>query len=125
VEFVRDERNQRPKLLEFNPRFWGSLHLAVACGVNFPYLLLSQALGEDFAPVKEYKVGVMGKWLFPGEILRLLSHPKMGTAFKEMLTTVNAEDFIYSRKDPLPLLGKMLSGVNLLFMPELRKIIKK
>ncbi len=39
VEFKLDPRDNTPKLMEINPRFWGSLALAIESGVNFPYLL--------------------------------------------------------------------------------------
>lgn len=38
VEWKVDLRDGRPKLMEINPRFWGSLELAVRSGVNFPSL---------------------------------------------------------------------------------------
>jgi predicted ATP-grasp superfamily ATP-dependent carboligase len=39
VEFKIDPRDGQPKLIEINPRFWGSLELAIAAGVDFPNLL--------------------------------------------------------------------------------------
>ncbi|NHN40675.1 carboxylate--amine ligase [Halorubellus sp. JP-L1] len=43
VEFRRDARDGTYRLLEVNPRFWGSIPLAVAAGVDFPraYWLLA------------------------------------------------------------------------------------
>lgn len=38
------------RLLEINPRLWGSLPLADACGVNFPVGLLRLAMGEPIGP---------------------------------------------------------------------------
>lgn len=73
VEFKRDERDGRPKLMEINGRFWGSLQLAVASGVDFPVLLLKQVLGEGrLAEVKaSYQVGLRMKW-FLGTLDHLL-----------------------------------------------------
>jgi protein-tyrosine-phosphatase/predicted ATP-grasp superfamily ATP-dependent carboligase len=39
VEFKRDARTGRWIFVEINGRFWGSLPLALACGVDFPYYL--------------------------------------------------------------------------------------
>lgn len=52
VEFRRDARDGRFKLLEVNPRFWGSLPLAVAAGVDFPavYYRLATAMSADAPP---------------------------------------------------------------------------
>ena len=44
VEFKVDSRDLTPKLMEINPRFWGSMSLGVQSGVDFPYLL--QLLAE-------------------------------------------------------------------------------
>ncbi len=53
------------RLLEVNPRFWGSLSLAVRCGVNFPALLARHALGETVAPALRYPMGVRYCSLWP------------------------------------------------------------
>jgi len=39
ADFRLDERDNTPKLLEINPRFWFSLYQAIASGVEIPYLL--------------------------------------------------------------------------------------
>jgi predicted ATP-grasp superfamily ATP-dependent carboligase len=43
VEFKLDIRDGKMKLIEVNPRFWGSLSLAVHAGVNFPHLFYELA----------------------------------------------------------------------------------
>lgn len=40
VEFKLDEKTNDSRLMEVNPRFWGSLPLAVAAGADFPYYLV-------------------------------------------------------------------------------------
>jgi len=39
VEFRVDARDGTAKLMEVNPRFWGSLQLSILSGADFPYLL--------------------------------------------------------------------------------------
>ena len=39
LDFVNDSRDNTPKLMEINPRFWGSLQGAISEGVDFPFLL--------------------------------------------------------------------------------------
>jgi predicted ATP-grasp superfamily ATP-dependent carboligase len=58
-------------LLDINPRFWGSLNLAVEAGVNFPDLLLRVAMGEKVGKF-DYRVGVRSIWK-TGELLRTFS----------------------------------------------------
>lgn len=43
LEFRVPEAGGAPELLEINPRFWGSMPLAIACGVDFPYLAFELA----------------------------------------------------------------------------------
>ena len=64
VEFKLDERNNKPVLLEVNPRFWGSVYQAIAAGVDFPYLLYEMAVNGDVKPVFNYKVGVKTRFIF-------------------------------------------------------------
>jgi predicted ATP-grasp superfamily ATP-dependent carboligase len=71
VEFKRCARTGKFYLLDINPRFWGSLPLSEAAGVNFPYLLYKAALGEKF-PVPDYRVGVRMR-LLPTYLLSLAS----------------------------------------------------
>lgn len=62
VEFKWDKRDNLPKLMEVNGRFWGSLQLAVSAGVDFPFLLYRLASGQGVETVKGYKVGVKSRW---------------------------------------------------------------
>ena len=55
-EYRVDDASGKKALLEVNARFWGSLPLAMAAGVDFPYLWFSQALGEPPAPRADYRV---------------------------------------------------------------------
>src|SRR3989304_5661320 len=68
-EFRVGAREGRPKLMEINPRFWGSLQLAIISGMDFPYLLYKMAVDGDIEPVWDYRVGVRCRWLIPGDIL--------------------------------------------------------
>lgn len=65
VEFKRDQRDGKAKLMEINGRFWGSLQLAVACGVDFPALFLDHLQGKKpSVPIRDYRVGHKLKWFF-------------------------------------------------------------
>lgn len=62
MEFKQDGRTGWPYLMEVNGRFWGSLHLAVAAGVDFPYLSFQLALGQPLERRPEYQVGIRSRW---------------------------------------------------------------
>ncbi len=78
VEWKLDPRDNRPKLMEINPRFWGSLELAVRSGVNFPVLYARAACDEALPPPPDYPAGVRCRWLVPGDVLRYLSSAAHG-----------------------------------------------
>jgi len=63
VEFRLDSRDNIPKLMEINPRFWGSLEVAMRAGVDFPYLLYRMTMDDDVNTVSDYEVGVKGRYL--------------------------------------------------------------
>lgn len=73
VEWKADPRDGKPKLMEINPRFWGSLELAVRSGINFPALYARAALGLPQGLQARYPNGVRCRWMIPGEILRYFS----------------------------------------------------
>jgi predicted ATP-grasp superfamily ATP-dependent carboligase len=76
VEWKEDPSTGRRMLLEINPRFWGSLELAVRSGADFPRWYALAALGERLPEGLGYREGVRSRWMLPGEIFRWLSQPK-------------------------------------------------
>lgn len=111
VEFKVDSRDGTPKLLEVNPRFWGSLALAIDAGVNFPYLLTLAALGIPFEPVTSYKTGHRTRWLLPGDILHFIHNPgrwHLDPSFFRFIEPSLTYDII-DATDPWPIVGTLLS----------------
>jgi predicted ATP-grasp superfamily ATP-dependent carboligase len=62
VEFKFDNKEKKFKLMEINPRFWGSINLAISAGVDFPYLYYKIARDGDCESVLEYKTGVLSHY---------------------------------------------------------------
>ena len=75
VEFKKDEKTGEFVLMEINPKFWGSLDLAIASGVDFPYLTCKMAVDGDIEPVVNYSNGVKFRWLFPADIFHVMTNP--------------------------------------------------
>ncbi|MBI5409829.1 MAG: ATP-grasp domain-containing protein [Nitrospirae bacterium] len=124
VEFIIDPRDGKPKLLEVNPRFWGSLQLAIEAGVDFPYLLYKLAVDGDMEPVHDYETGVMCRCLIPGDLLHFISNPdrfKLNPGFFDM----SIKDDVLSSIDPLPVVGRVLSGFSFLYDREMRSILHR
>jgi predicted ATP-grasp superfamily ATP-dependent carboligase len=127
VEFKVDPRDNKPKLMEINPRFWGSLSLAIYSGVDFPYLLYRMAMGEGFEPVTTYKTGLRSRYLLPGDIMHFISNPerfKMKPGFFRFFDK-NTKDDIISLKDPLPTFGRILSLLTLLYNKDMQRYLKE
>ena len=104
VEFKVDPRDGIPKLMEVNPRFWGSLQLAIVSGVDFPYLILKMARGETFEPILHYTVGKRCRWLLFGDILHFLNNPDrfhLHPSFFQFFDPNTSYDII-SGEDPFP-----------------------
>ena len=122
VEFRVDSRDGRPKLLEINPRPWGSMNLARLSGIDFPCMLHRMATDGDVPARMDYKVGVRSRWLLPGEIMHLLTSTKKWKTLREMLRPSDGDDII-SWKDPLPLVGRVFSILPFLYNKEMRSIL--
>jgi predicted ATP-grasp superfamily ATP-dependent carboligase len=94
VEFKIDRDNGIPKLMETNGRFWGSLPLAIASGVDFPYLYYRLASSEAVKPARAYRQGVVSRnlvgdsknlfsVLFVKSRMRSIKYPSRARAIKE------------------------------------------
>jgi predicted ATP-grasp superfamily ATP-dependent carboligase len=125
VEFKVDPRDNEPKLMELNPRFWGSLALAIHAGVDFPYLLYRMAMGKEFAPVVDYTVGVRCRWLLPGDILHFLQNPHRFHLKPSFFQFRGTPDDILSGDDPLPIVGAFLTLLSLPWDKDLRRFLKR
>jgi len=122
VEFRVDARDGRPKLMEINPRFWGSLQLAIISGMDFPYLLYKMAVDGDIEPVWDYRVGVRCRWLIPGDILHFIYNPKRLRLTPGFFTRTDGDDII-SAADPMPLVGRLSSVLTFLSDRDMRKLL--
>lgn len=76
VEFKRRTTDGTFVLMEINPKFWGSLDLAIYAGVDFPYLLYRMALDGDIEPVTDYRIGARFHWPLPDEALHGLANTR-------------------------------------------------
>jgi predicted ATP-grasp superfamily ATP-dependent carboligase len=127
VEFKVDPRDGIPKLMEINPRFWGSLQLAIFSGVDFPYLILKMAKGEKFDPVLQYPVGKRSRWLLFGDILHFMGNPhrfRLQPSFFRFFDPETSDDMI-SKDDPLPVLGAMATFFTFIYDPEMKRFLER
>ena len=125
VEFKVDPRDGQPKLMEINPRFWGSLPLAIHSGVDFPYLLYRMAIEGDIEPVLEYRVGVKCRWLL-GDFMHFLTNPdrfKLNPSFFHFSSDTKYD--VESFEDTFPSFGYFFSVLIRMFDKDFRKDVAR
>lgn len=109
VEFKRDKKDGSYKLMEINGRWWGSLPLAVAAGVDFPRLYSLYLLNGEIESVPtHFPKGLGCRALLPWDLLWLmasLSRPGRGRALAEFFKPNGLHFDILSISDPLPTIG--------------------
>lgn len=123
VEYKIDRRDGEPYLMEINGRFWGSLLVSLAAGLDLPYLywkmLTGQAIEEG---EKQYRIGIRGRSLvgdtkcllqclkgkpafWPGEM------PGRSAALRAYFASFfdpQTTELIFRPDDPMPFLGRLL-----------------
>ena len=74
VEFKKDNNDGIYKLMEINPKFWGSLELALQSGVEFDEMLIQKARGEEIAVSDKFNDTTF-QWVLNGELFHGLERP--------------------------------------------------
>ena len=126
VEFIMNPEDKEFLLLEVNMRFWMSLPLAIASGVDFPYLLYNVTMNRNVERVFKYKIGIKYRWLFPADLLWLVKSKinttrKMREFIKSGIT--NMTYGVISKTDPKPIAGIILKSLSLIKNHEKRALI--
>src|SRR5262249_55227788 len=104
VEFKRDARDGRLKLIECNHRFTAANELVQRSGIDLALLVYNRALGRPIPAVSDYKLGV--RIWHPLEDLRALHDSRtkgeltVGGWFRSLMHRVHLPLFRFS--DPLP-----------------------
>jgi hypothetical protein len=67
LEYRWDPESNRFWFIEMNGRFWGSIHLALYAGVDFPTLLLDAFFGSE-RECLSFDLSTRSRWTFPREV---------------------------------------------------------
>jgi D-aspartate ligase len=108
MEYKLDRRDGRHKLLDVNARAWGYHTLGRQAGVDFPYLLFADQLGEQVQPCRA-RAGV--RWIrlvtdLPTAAYQLAHGHLDWRRYLRSLASFHAEA-VFSREDPLPALAEV------------------
>ena len=109
LEFKLDLRDQLYKLLDVNGRTWGYHTLGQRAGVDFPYMLYADQMGESVEP-RRGRAGV--KWIrlvtdLPTAVLEIFGGRQKLLPYLRTLTGFQVES-VFSREDPLPGLAELI-----------------
>ena len=88
VEFKKDG-NGVPRLMEINPKFWGTLELSIAAGLNFPYMLYRMTMDGDIEPNFSYERNLQIWWYFAHLPQIFLAYVKNRNGVSSALKTSN------------------------------------
>jgi len=112
IDFIVDKKDDKPKFMEINPRFFGSISIHIAAGVDFPYLFYTMLKEGDIEKCFDYKKGIKSRHLLK-DISHLLTILAGKAPYNYRLTKKQTitnfiksfnctSDYIFSLGDPLP-----------------------
>lgn len=107
VEFKQDAGGEF-RLMEINPRLWGSLPLAIAAGADIPLVWYRLAAGEPLEPELRWREGVRMRFLFQDllavrDLIRTgRERPAFIFRYLRELADPSVVDGVFSRRDPRP-----------------------
>ena len=77
LDFIQTDRG--PVLIDVNPRFYTSLPLALACGLNLPAIWHAVAVGAEVPRERPYRIGLTYRWLEADLVAAARGSPKVLT----------------------------------------------
>jgi predicted ATP-grasp superfamily ATP-dependent carboligase len=109
-------KDNKPYLIEINPRFWGSLNQAISAGVDFPYLIYKLARKQKFKPVLNYRINLRTRY-YLNDIRALFfsKSKKYERSILDLFPRRNIPDDTLSLNDPMPGLVFLYLGFNQIF----------
>jgi predicted ATP-grasp superfamily ATP-dependent carboligase len=123
MEFILDDNDGKPKIIDVNPRFYGPIQCAIAAGVDLPFAVFNLAINGDINSDLSYKEGVTCRHLLFEDtkhmigVLRGAKSPKytigkMATLLNYLNFIRDDSYFVLSLSDPLPALKKIMNHLS-------------
>jgi len=113
IEWLKDPRDNEPKLIEINARTWLWVGLAAKCGVNYPLMAYDYMNKGDIPKATNYDTGVIWLNLYTDLFYSIQRLIKGINKPKDILATYRGfREACWDRKDPLPffMYGALLSS---------------
>lgn len=101
VEFKKSSADGRFYLMEINPKFWGSLALAIHAGADFPTWVRDALLHRELSSPPKYRLDAKYHWIVPHELKCFARYPQYRWRFLQNLFDPQMASEI-SFTDPLP-----------------------
>ncbi len=116
IEFKRDARDGKLKLMEVNVRMPRNGMLAIASGVNFPWHIYSDLVKNQQLYLEDYTFGLYWIELLP-ELLNMTANPyrEKRYSWNEYMAPYRAKDKVFAdfdRKDWKPFLRQVWNGLG-------------
>ena len=110
VEFKRDVRDGEFKLLEMNARTWLWHSLAIRCGVDFPYLLYNDLIGNEVVPRTHFRENVKFIHIYTDFVVVIKEIMRANMTLGDCIKSLNGEkEFaVFSWDDPMPFIAESL-----------------
>lgn len=86
LQYIIDRKDGLPKLIDVNPRFWGTVESAISAGVDFPYILLQKARGRYNPKLSFYEEHKKFRWILFGDLLYALQRKGKFQSLKNFLS---------------------------------------
>jgi len=110
VEFKKDPRDGKYKMLEMNARTWLWHSLAIQCGVDFPYILYMDQITGSTKSNGQFRIGAQWVHFYTDFAISAneILHRRM--TVKEYLHSLDGEteEAVFARDDALPFLAETL-----------------
>lgn len=119
LEYIYDERCDKYKLIEANPRLWGSIMLSEYCGANLLTNYVRICLGQPIIN-GEIKKNAYIRWLFPMDLLNWIKKKGKIKDFWNFKNTCFI-NWTYARKDRA-IFYLLLSAFNI---DNVKKLLKR
>jgi predicted ATP-grasp superfamily ATP-dependent carboligase len=122
MEFIIDEKDGEPKIIDVNPRVYGPIQCAISAGVDLPFALYNMAIKGDIETDLSYREGITCRHLLFEDTKHMVSilrgtrspkytYGKIATFFNYLNFFKDDSYFVLSLTDPGPALKKIFTHI--------------